>query len=406
MNAVLNVRTWRVGGPGVIETAVFAGSLVTGPLLGHALGDEGRGSLAAVLVPVQLLGWGLVLGVPYASAMLSRRVERRDLFAGAWAIVATIVLPVCLGAALVAPRLLADQPELTVGWFRFGLIGVLLVMPAGVALQLRLVERGATWTHAVAKNLYLVGYTVSVVGLAVLDRLTLASALAAWLVSYTAAPAVLLLTWRAWPTVRARWPVSRELLSVGRSEALANVATISLGRLDQFFLALMATSAELGLYAVAATAAMVSLPMAKGVADVIFPEAFNGMAPHMVDRVVAVTFAVSTGVAVLSAIVAPWLLPWLFGDDFSGSVSLLWLMLPGQVLFNTGWVLGASLRGIGRANDVASALGAAALVNLLGLGPVIAVFGPHGAAGLTSLCQAIFFAVVWHLRPWTAEVSV
>ena len=385
-------------GPGAVESSIFAMSLLTGPVVSRALGDEGRGSLAAVLVPTQLVGWMLLLGVPYGSAMLVRRFDNEALISGAWRVAATIAGPVSVGCYFLAPLLLADHPATTITWFRIGLIGTVLSIPVMTAIHLRLIIRGGNWRYSLAKNVNLVGYSVAVVGLAIAGRLTLSTALASWLVSYLASRVVLLGVFDAWPRRWATAAMTRAQLSTGRAQAVITMATVSLGRIDQVFLAFLATSAELGTYAVAATAAQVSLPVAKGFADVVLPDAFARPEGDISGRAAFLVFVISAATGAASAVLAPWLIPAVFGAPFSASVRLLWLLIPGQVFFNTAWVISARHLGTGRPGVAATAISIAAGVNLVAIAPAVAVFGPEGAAALTSVCQAIFLAIVWVRR--------
>ena len=408
MTATTQTRSraaWRAGVPGAIETGVFALSLLTGPLLSRSLGDDGRGSLAAVLVPLQILGWALLLGVPYASAMLTRSISRRKLIDGAWGIAFGVVAPICGLLFFLAPTLLEGQPSSTINWFRIGLFGVVLGVPAATALQIRLITRGPTVAFSLAKSLHLLSYSAAVVVLAVSGRLSLVSALAAWILSFVLAPLVVLLSLGATPHSQPDSALARRLLTGGRMKAVATLATVLLGRIDQVVLSVLASPTELGHYAVAATAAQVSLPFSKGLADFALPRAFRQGDSAVVDRVVGVTFGLSAFIGIVSAVLAPWLIPAVFGEPFEASVPLLLLLLPGQVLFNTGWVVSAQLDGRGRSDRAASGLVAAAAFNLVAVGPAIKLAGPSGAAVLTTLSQALFLLVVLRQRTSSTELD-
>jgi O-antigen/teichoic acid export membrane protein len=187
----------------------------------------------------------------------------------------------------------------------------------------------------------------------------------------------------------------RNQLLIGRSQAVLTVATISLGRIDQVFLSFLGSARELGVYVVAATAAQVSLPMARGFADVVLPDVFARPGEDISPRATALVFAISATIGAASAAVAPWLVPALFGEPFRDSVPLLWLLIPGQVLFNTAWVISARHLGGGSPRVAARAIAIAATVNLVLIAPAVAAFGPEGAAVLTSACQALYLAGVW-----------
>lgn len=386
------------GAPGTIETAVFALSLLTGPLLSRSLGAEGRGSLAAVIVPLQLLGWMLLLGVPYASAMLSRSESRRRLIDGAWTLAGVVLVPVGLVAFVLAPHMLSGQPNLTVTWFRVGLVGMVIGLPAAVALQIRLIRTGATPAFSLAKSLHYLGYSAAVGGLAVTDRLSLSSGLAAWVGSFVLAPAFVIAWLRAVPQALAPLAMVREQVLGGRANAFAGWATAWLGRFDQVFLAILSTPASLGYYAVAATAAQVSLPFCKGLGDVVFPRVAKEGEQAETSPIVVAAFAISLALGVATAVVAPVGIPVVFGSEFSESVSLLLLLLPGQVLFNTAWVISAVMFGSGRANVAAQGLVVAAVLNLLFIIPAIKIAGPEGAALLTTICQGVYLGIVLRQR--------
>jgi O-antigen/teichoic acid export membrane protein len=388
----------RFVGPGTTETAIFGLSVLTGPLVSRALGESGRGSFAAVVVPVQLLAWVSWLGVPYASAMLVRDEPRRTLVDSAWRLAFVVNLPLAVIGWIAAPHLLDHHPTDTVTWFRIGMVCVLLGMPAAAAIHLRMIDTGGTWRTSLALNLHLVVYTPAVVALALAGRLTLATSLAAWIGALMAAAVLVLVTYDGWPHGSGTGGVARQQLRRGRPQAVTTIASVSLGRLDQVFLAAMGASAALGHYAVAVTAAQVSLPVANGIATVVMPATFadaDDAAERLGSRV---TFVVSAGVAAVTAAAAPWVLPAVFGHDFTRSVHLLWLLLPGQVIFNTAWVRSAGQLGRGEAGGPARALGTAALVSTALLAPAIHLFGAAGAAGLTSSCQALFAADVWRRR--------
>lgn len=388
-------RVSTLFGPGTVETFVFALSLLTGPVLSRALGDDGRGTLAAVLVPTQLFAWAIVLGVPYASAMLVRRVERSTLLDGAWGIAILVGTPVSALLYLTAPALLAGHPLAAVDWYRFGLIGSWLSIPAGTALQLRLMTTGATWGLSTAKSVHLIVNSVAVVALATAGRLTLESALAAWLLSYLGSRLLIVALLHGRPHGLPVTTVMRDQLVMGRAQALVTVATISLGRIDQVFLSFLVPSSRLGVYAVAATAAQVSLPLARGFADVVLPDAFARPDQDISGKATALVLAISALLGAASAAAAPWLIPALFGAAFTASVPLLWLLIPGQVLFNTAWVISAKHLGTGRPGVAARAIGLAAALNVVAITPAVHVFGAAGAAVLTSVCQAVFLAGVW-----------
>jgi O-antigen/teichoic acid export membrane protein len=93
---------------------VYGLSAITGPLLARALGPAGRGDLAAVLVPSELVGWALLCGLPMAAMYYADEYPHRQLVVGAWAYaVAAGGIVVAIGWWLV-PRYLHGHPDQTV----------------------------------------------------------------------------------------------------------------------------------------------------------------------------------------------------------------------------------------------------------------------------------------------------
>lgn len=388
----------RFFGPGTTESAIFALSILTGPLVSRALGDDGRGSIAAVVVPVQLLTWVFMLGIPYGAAMLVNELPRRALIDSAWRIAVLVNVPLAIIGWFTAPLLLDGHPSTTVTWFRIGMLGVILGLPATTAIHHRMISTGGTWRTSLAVNLHLLGYSVVVVILAVADRLTLTTALAAWIGSLVVASLAVIAVYRASPHGVGTAGTARRLATIGRPHALVTLATVSLGRLDQVFLAVMGTSASLGHYAIAVTAAQVSVPVTNGIASVVLPDSFTSPDTGVERSGIRFVLALSAGVAALTALTAPWLLPWVFGAEFDDAVPLLWLLLPGQVLFNTAWVANAGQLGRGHGSDAARAIGLAAVFSTILLAPAIHLFGAAGAAALTSISQGLFLLGVLRAR--------
>ncbi len=64
------------------------------------------------------------------------------------------------------------------------------------------------------------------------------------------------------------------------------------------------------------------------------------------------------------------------------------------MLFNTAWVISARHLGGGDPRVAARAISIAAALNIVGIVPAIELFGPYGAAVLTSLCQAVYLVTI------------
>lgn len=374
------------------KSLAFALSLITGPILARSLGDTGRGEMAAVVVPVQLFGWMAVIGLPYAASQLIATMGRERLLRAAWLAAVVMLVLFSVPVAVFAEQLRPQLSSTSLLWFRIGFLLAPLSIPTAVTMRLRLVERGAGWSHGVTTGFSLYLFSTLVVVLAMAGQLSVSTAVAAWVLAAIAQPALVISRYQA-----ARLPL-RDSASdlqlatrVGAPFALGSISQVLLGRVDQVAMASTVSLEELGVYAVAATAAQATLPIARGIADTTFARQMRTLDAN---GLVKLTFALSAIASLVMAGIAPFVLPVLFGETFTPSVRLLQLLLPGQVAFNTGLVLAQRFDASGRPIIAGRSLALAAAVNVVLVVPVTSTFGPTGAAVLTTACQFLFAASI------------
>jgi O-antigen/teichoic acid export membrane protein len=406
--AAVNSRAWQRRahlGPGsqaVLATAgsslvVYALSVLTGPVLARALGDEGRGSLAAVVVPTQLLAWVAGLGMPTATGYFAASVPRRQLVASAWAITAVVAAPLAVVGMVLAPRFLASHDPLTVGWFRALLVATVLLVPTYAALD-HLNGSGQVRRFNAVRHLIPLSNAAGVLIAALAGRLTLTVALAVATVANVGGALVVLGFTRSFPGRGFRLGVFLMEARYGARAVVGDVAHLLVGRLDQVLMVSLVAPAQLGVYAVAATASAVSGSISNGLALATFPRIRRALTTAERDaatfRAAAGMFAVSGAIAAAVAIAAPLGLPLLFGDGFEAAVRPLWWLLPGQICFDVGSVLGARLRADGLPGRATLGHCAAAAVTVFVAYPAVAARGIEGAAVVTTVSQAVFLAVV------------
>jgi O-antigen/teichoic acid export membrane protein len=155
---------------GAVGFVVYVLGLATGPILARSLGPSGRGDLAAVLVPAQLLGFGLSFGLPSAAAYLVHRFERGTLLATStmfglvagvplvlvtwpllpdyyrhhgpaalfWAQVFLVVMPLSVGAAAALALVWADGANLRWNLWRSAPTALTAILTLGLYLTSRL----------------------------------------------------------------------------------------------------------------------------------------------------------------------------------------------------------------------------------------------------------------------------
>ena len=159
------------------------------------------------------------------------------------------------------------------------------------------------------------------------------------------------------------------------------------GRLDQVLLVGMTTSAQLGRYAVAVSAANVTIPIGQGAASAVLPHLRRGGLrtwPELVRAVLAVG-GIAAAVSLAVGLAAPIVLPLLFGDDFSGALVPLLVLLPGQVAGAAAEVLRADLSSRGHPGQASLCQGIAAAVTVVLIVPAVHRYDITGAAAVTTL---------------------
>lgn len=383
----------------------YALSLLTSPLLARALSADGRGSLAAVLRPTEILGWLLMFGVPMATAYLAIEADRRALQASAWVFSAVVGVPVVALLWPFVPAFLENHPPETVAWFRAGLVGGLVILPfQNVYERLRAV--GSTTRFNAYRSAPVILNAVGVTVLFLADRLDLRSALATALVANVGVPLVVIALEGGFVLRLGRWfdwPLMRRQLDYGARVWFGTLSNMVVARFDQLLMVRLVSAAELGLYAIAATGAMVTAPIAQGVSFALFPYLRSeGVARRRWRRTqVALRWVglLSLGSSLVLALVAPWGLPAVMGEEFRGAVTAFLLLLPGQLFWNLGQVVKVDLEATDRPGAASAALAVAAVLTVLAVPPAVELAGITGAAAVTSGCQVAFFGIAyWQAR--------
>ena len=386
---------------------VYGLSLITGPLLGRALDTSGRGDLAAVLVPTQLFAWLATFGIPAATAYYARTSSRRQLNTSAWFFTVVFGLPAVAVIWPFVPRFLNDQDPITIGWFRAFLLSGLLILPHYSCLDY-LRGRGDNLRYNALRHLSLLANTAGVIILAVRGSLTLTSALQTAFFCNVGGAVIAFAFSGGWPSREFSYRTFKLQLDYGWRVALGQAAQMALGRLDQFVMVAMVDSSELGLYVVAVTAAGVSGAIGSGMALAVFPHL--RAAPDDATRKATLrrglrwlTLA-SVGLAVLAAANASWVIPWLFGTEFRGSITPLYILLPGQVCYDLANLISAALQAEGRPGASSRGLTLAAAVTVVFIGFAVSRYGIVGAALVTTASQAAYlvYVAVAVRRPFTA----
>jgi O-antigen/teichoic acid export membrane protein len=358
------------------------------------LGPSGQGLFAVAysltLMLAQLGGLGLTTANPYFTAREPQR-SRSIVSNSLW-------LAAGLGVLLIAAGLVfrAVAPDALGGLGWEPLVVTLVGVPGALTalfLQSILLGEGRMVAYngveAVQAALTLVALLV---GFAAFD-LGLTGALAVLTISRYAAVAAYLALLAPPSAVDAA--LARRMLAYGLRAYVAIVVSFLVIRLDLLLVNGYLGATEAGLYSVAATIAdgMFVLPMV--VALNLFPRVARS-GTHEQTAEVFRSLAVLYGVVCLLTIPAAQAIPFVFGDDFEGSISLYYWLLPGVYCLGMLTLLAHHFAGRGYPRE-------AAAIWFVGLALNIAInvaFLPGRGAWVASLASSIAYAVLLALHLW------
>lgn len=356
-------------------TAAPAIGLLSAPILARGLGVEGRGAVGAATMPLILLGSFLTLGLPDAvTYFVARRpaaaaaiTRRATLFT-----LATSVLGALCLFAFAAP-ITGHHPAAATSLRACAalLIPTLLL---GVARSQAAARQ--QWMRLTVENfvtavtrLMALGLLLAVGHLSVLSAsLTVAGSTTLGLVAYAGSRI----------EVRGGEAVPHGLITYGLKAWLGTASGIALVYLDQVLMTPLASTAQLGFYAVAVSVAQVASLLNAAMASVTF--AHESAAPDK-ERIArrSSESTVATAIACITVgIASSVLLPPIFGQEFTPALQALYVLLLGIALGNPGSIVGWGLVALGRPELRSISIATAAVCNLF----LILLWVPeHGAVG-------------------------
>lgn len=388
-------------------------SLVTAPLLAHALGASGRGLLAAAVAPLLLVTAALTLGVPESvTYFVAKRIAvRRSVVTG--------VVICCIAGPIGSVALVCASNPLSAGneELRVLIAGVgLALTPSLLALAIRGYARACQAWRLVAidqafASVFRVAALASLLIAGTLTVVHAAVVLAvANFIGVVAYLPLALRRSRPQPTVPETAVTAREhraaFIRFGLGTWVGSAAGIVLARLDQLLFVPLSDARELGIYAVAVSLADMVRTFNSAVRDVIF----STQAAEIDDAKLALATRVSTlitfAIAVFASVVGLAVIPFAFGHEFASTPYVLVVILVGTIIGNPGSVVAAGLSARGRPILRSLAISVGVLVNVLLLLMLLPSQGAMGAAvasavanGVCGLTIIVFARVFFNLPP-------
>jgi len=215
-------------------------------------------------------------------------------------------------------------------------------MPIGVAVD---AVAGLVWgLNRVRQWVIVIGFLgptvtlLGIVGLVVSHRLTVASALAAWLAGQLVVliAGISLLQPQRFRRARPNLRRFMEMLSYGARADLAHLVGTLNFRLDIVFVIAMLGPRAVGLYSVSVlvSQSLFLIPTALGSSLLpVFSSANQARVTDMMNQALRMTLLVSCLAAVVLGLSSPYLLP-LFGSAYREATTTFLLLLPGTALYS------------------------------------------------------------------------
>ncbi len=349
--------------------AVQATLVITGVVTARALGVEGRGIFALVVLVATGGGIAGGLGVPYAlSFFAAREPDRVD--SGYASAARMVLLPGSVGLAAGAGIVLvAGEGPLAAAV-------AAVVVATTIALELCL----ATWQglkrfgpYNLMRPVPNTLFAVLVVPAWLYGDATLSLVLGLWGASRLAGGVLSLLFQRR----RLRSPrlpreEERRLRSFGLRAILGAASPVETFRLDQALVALLLSRSDLGLYA--AALAFTNFPrfFAQAIGSVAAPIVAGAAGAERVRlmwRITLITIPIYLIPILLLIWAAPWAMTLLFGDEFGAAAGIAQILLVGTAAYSGRRVLSDCGRSAGYPGATSRAEVASLIASiLLGVG--------------------------------------
>ncbi|KQQ00915.1 MULTISPECIES: oligosaccharide flippase family protein [unclassified Rathayibacter] len=367
-------------------------AFATAPILGHALGVEGRGEVAAVTAPYLLAVVAGTVGIPEALTFL---LARRPAAARATFLRAVVLLAAAGGiAALVicfgAPVLSGGDQTVE----HLMVLSAAAVVPAILVAGLRGVAAGVNRWHAIT-NERLIAALFRFVPIALLAVLGLLTPFSAFLVLVLSPLVGAVAYIRVLAVMRAGDAAEREpapwsaMVSYGSRVWMGSLSGILLSRLDQVLMTSLSSTYQLGLYSTAVNISEVTFVLNTAIAAVMLTADAQNRDDAMITRGSRLATALAAGLAVVIGGSAPlWVGP-LFGAGFEQSIPAALVLLGAVVIGTPGSMAGVALSARGRPELRSYSIILGLIANIVGVVVLVPTHGALGAASATLLGNAI-----------------
>jgi O-antigen/teichoic acid export membrane protein len=380
------------GGFSALQAATYALGFITAPIVARALGPQGRGLLAAIIVPTSIAPWVFQFGTGLFAAREAARGTPAGRLLGSVGLLSLAFG--LLSAALAVPiaDLLANGHPVVKTYLliSFATLPISLV----ILLVSDIVWGLERWGTVMMTRLSpIVAAAIGVIVLHIVGDLTVGTAAAVTLASSLTQLVPLFLVRRAFRRLEFSGALVIRAMRFGSKVWLGTLAQTANQRLDQLLMIPLLPARQLGLYAVAVSVTGVSGFASAPIASIALPRVAmdeEGVAAKAtrLGLLTALGGSVVTGVGTLL------LLPVVFTNAFAGAVPLTLLLLVASVFSSGSAILAPALAAADRPSASSVAEGVGLVVTVPGLLILLPAIGATGAAVTTIAAYAAGFGVL------------
>jgi O-antigen/teichoic acid export membrane protein len=365
--------------------------VITGPLQARALGPTGRGELAAILVVIQQLSLVATFGVvAYATREAARGASPGDLVGsiGALLVVVGVLL---IPAGIPLSGLLAHGRPVVRTYIMVAFVLLPLTLP-GILLQSLLGGLERWRLMAASRVIPMVLPAAGIVILYLSHAMTVAAVAIVSIAGGVLAITPALFALREWWPLRFRAVHIRKGVPFGLKSWLGYLAAMTNGRLDQLLMAGLASSRQLGFYAVAVTVASLPNVLIGAVGPPLLTKIAAGD-KTLIPRALRTCLA-GVGVAgCLLSLASLVVIPSLFGAAFRPAVPMAIILLAAGIPLAGVSILGSAFVADGAPSLPAIGELITLGITVPGLVVVLPIWGGVGAAVVSGVAYGANFVL-------------
>ncbi|HKG47522.1 MAG TPA: polysaccharide biosynthesis C-terminal domain-containing protein [Pyrinomonadaceae bacterium] len=392
----------QVGWTFATRVLMIFNSVAAGIIVAHWLGAEGVGQLAVINVTiatiVQLGSFGLPSSNTYLIAQDQARFRATAINSLVFALGTGIILALALSA------IASSRPE----WFGFHSPDLILIAAVSIPFQLLTLiglniflaigkVRQFNLLDLLAQSFVLINAVfVSRIIQADLGRLVFWNTTTSIFVSIIIA---LLLVFSAKTLAHSKWRADltllRRMISYGLKFHISILAGAIIIRADLIVVSHFRGAAEAGVYSVASQFALLFMLLPSVIATLLFPRVTSEQDARgeTTCRVTRYTTFIMF-ICCIAAVPFSLLLPLIYGEAFSESTALLWILLPGVYLIGLESVLVQHFNALGLPRAIPLYWVVTLILNLVLVFALVPRFGAQGAAIASTISYAAIFALV------------